>query len=31
MATPDAPKPDVVEILRGDRFEQRNFKRGDGR
>jgi pilus assembly protein CpaB len=29
--TPDAPKPDVVEILRGDRFEQRNFKRGDGR
>ena len=28
---PDAPKPDVVEILRGDRFEQRNFKRGDSR
>jgi pilus assembly protein CpaB len=27
----DAPKPDVVEILRGDRFEQRNFKRGDSR
>jgi pilus assembly protein CpaB len=23
----DAPKPDVVEILRGDRFEQRNFKK----
>jgi hypothetical protein len=31
MVAPDAPKPDVVEILRGDRFEQRNFKRGDGR
>jgi pilus assembly protein CpaB len=31
MPTPDAPKPDVVEILRGDRFEQRNFKRGDNR
>jgi hypothetical protein len=29
MPTPDAPKPDVVEILRGDRFEQRNFKRGE--
>ena len=27
--TADAPKPDVVEILRGDRFEQRNFKRGE--
>jgi pilus assembly protein CpaB len=31
MPTADAPKPDVVEILRGDRFEQRNFKRGDNR
>lgn len=31
MPTGDAPKPDVVEILRGDRFEQRNFKRGDSR
>ncbi len=31
MPTGDAPKPDVVEILRGDRFEQRNFKRGDNR
>jgi pilus assembly protein CpaB len=30
-AVPDQPKPDVVEILRGDRFEQRNFKRGDNR
>src|SRR6185503_8464951 len=29
MPTTEAPpKPDVVEILRGDRFEQRNFKRG---
>lgn len=27
MPTGDAPKPDVVEILRGDRFEQRNFKK----
>lgn len=25
------PKKDVVEILRGDRFEQRNFNRGDNR
>jgi pilus assembly protein CpaB len=31
LPTGDAPKPDVVEILRGDRFEQRNFKRGDNR
>ena len=32
MPTADAPpKPDVVEILRGDRFEERNFKRGDSR
>jgi pilus assembly protein CpaB len=31
LPTADAPKPDVVEILRGDRFEQRNFKRGDNR
>ena len=31
LPTQDAPKPDVVEILRGDRFEQRNFKRGDNR
>ena len=31
MPTAEAPKPDVVEILRGDRFEQRNFKRGDNR
>jgi pilus assembly protein CpaB len=31
LPTADAPKPDVVEILRGDRFEQRNFKRGDSR
>jgi pilus assembly protein CpaB len=32
MPTADLPpKPDVVEILRGDRFEQRNFKRGDNR
>jgi pilus assembly protein CpaB len=30
-AQPDAPKRDVVEILRGDRFEQRNFVKGDGR
>jgi pilus assembly protein CpaB len=30
--TPDAPpQRDVVEILRGDRFEQRNFNRGDKR
>src|SRR5580692_91227 len=27
----EAPKRDVVEILRGDRFEQRNFSKGDGR
>ena len=27
----EAPKRDVVEILRGDRFEQRNFVKGDGR
>ncbi len=27
----EAPKRDVVEILRGDRFEQRNFAKGDGR
>jgi pilus assembly protein CpaB len=31
LPTGEAPKPDVVEILRGDRFEQRNFKRGDNR
>jgi len=30
-AQPEAPKKDVVEILRGDRFEQRNFVKGDGR
>ncbi len=33
-ATPlqaEAPKRDTVEILRGDRFEQRNFVKGDGR
>lgn len=27
----EQPKRDVVEILRGDRFEQRNFSRGDSR
>jgi len=27
----EQPKKDVVEILRGDRFEQRNFSKGDGR
>src|SRR5205814_1013103 len=27
----EQPKRDVVEILRGDRFEQRNFPKGDGR
>jgi pilus assembly protein CpaB len=27
----EPPKKDVVEILRGDRFEQRNFTKGDGR
>ena len=27
----EQPKRDVVEILRGDRFEQRNFSKGDGR
>jgi pilus assembly protein CpaB len=27
----EQPKRDVVEILRGDRFEQRNFTKGDGR
>ncbi len=27
----EQPKKDVVEILRGDRFEQRNFTKGDGR
>ena len=27
----EQPKKDVVEILRGDRFEQRNFAKGDGR
>ena len=26
MPTAEAPKQDVVEILRGDRFEKRNFK-----
>jgi hypothetical protein len=26
----EQPKRDVVEILRGDRFEQRNFSKGDG-
>jgi pilus assembly protein CpaB len=30
-AQAEAPKRDVVEILRGDRFEQRNFVKGDGR
>ena len=30
-AQPEPPKKDVVEILRGDRFEQRNFVKGDGR
>jgi pilus assembly protein CpaB len=30
-AAPDAPKKDVVEILRGDRFEERKFVKGDGR
>jgi pilus assembly protein CpaB len=29
--SPAEPKRDVVEILRGDRFEQRNFSKGDGR
>jgi pilus assembly protein CpaB len=29
--TVEAPQKDVVEILRGDRFEQRNFNRGDKR
>ena len=29
--TAEAPKKDIVEILRGDRFEQRNFNRGDKR
>ena len=30
--TAEAPAPkDTVEILRGDRFEQRNFNRGDKR
>jgi len=28
---PEAAKRDTVEILRGDRFEQRNFVKGDGR
>jgi len=27
----DAPKKDVVEILRGDRFEERKFNKGDNR
>lgn len=27
----EQPKRDTVEILRGDRFEQRNFVKGDGR
>jgi hypothetical protein len=27
----EQPKKDVVEIRRGDRFEQRNFSKGDGR
>jgi pilus assembly protein CpaB len=27
----EQPKKDVVEILRGDRFEQRNFTKGEGR
>jgi pilus assembly protein CpaB len=27
----EQPKRDVVEILRGDRFEQRNFSKGDSR
>jgi pilus assembly protein CpaB len=27
----EQPKKDVVEILRGDRFEQRNFTKGDSR
>jgi len=27
----EQPKRDVVEILRGDRFEQRNFSKGDNR
>jgi hypothetical protein len=27
----EQPKRDVVEILRGDRYEQRNFTKGDGR
>src|SRR5450432_532566 len=30
-AQSDAPKRDTVEILRGDRYEQRNFVKGDGR
>ena len=29
--TAEAPQKDTVEILRGDRFEQRNFNRGDKR
>ena len=28
---PEAPKKDVVEILRGDRFEERKFNKGDNR
>jgi pilus assembly protein CpaB len=31
VAPTEQPKRDVVEILRGDRFEQRNFSKGDGR
>ena len=29
--TAEAPQKDIVEILRGDRFEERNFNRGDKR
>ncbi len=29
--TSEAPKKDVVEILRGDRFEERKFNKGDNR
>jgi pilus assembly protein CpaB len=29
--TAEAPKKDVVEILRGDRFEERKFNKGDNR
>jgi pilus assembly protein CpaB len=31
LPSSEQPKRDVVEILRGDRFEQRNFTKGDAR